>query len=165
MTKKKPPEEKETPGRPTDYKSEYADQAFKLCLLRATDEEIADFFGVRKSTINNRKKAHPEFLDSIKEGKEKADMEIVNSLYHRAKWMTIKKKEVVKYKISRDQETFEIVEYDQELPPDPQSIHYWLNNRKPKKRKSKNEISGDPENPIKLQIPSVKIFVKWKNDK
>lgn len=36
-------------GRPTKYKKEYDDQAFKLCLLGATDKEIADFFEVNRS--------------------------------------------------------------------------------------------------------------------
>lgn len=31
-------------GRPTKYKEEYTDQAYKLCLLGATDKEMADFF-------------------------------------------------------------------------------------------------------------------------
>lgn len=165
MTKKKKPEDKESAGRPTDYKPEYATQVFKLCLLWAKDDEIADFFGVRKSTINNRKKEHPEFLDSIIEGKETADLEVANSIYNRAKGMTIKKKEVVKYKVSANRETFEIVEYEQELPPDMTAAQYRMNNRRSKKWKNKQEISSDPENPIKLQIPSVKIVVKGKNDK
>lgn len=33
-------------GRPSGYKPEYAEQARKLCLLGATDQEIADFFEV-----------------------------------------------------------------------------------------------------------------------
>jgi hypothetical protein len=31
-------------GRPTKYKEEYNEQAYKLCLLGATDKELADFF-------------------------------------------------------------------------------------------------------------------------
>lgn len=31
-------------GRPSSYQPEYAEQARKLCLLGATDQEIADFF-------------------------------------------------------------------------------------------------------------------------
>ena len=31
-------------GRPTKYKPEYSAQAQKLCLLGATDAEMADFF-------------------------------------------------------------------------------------------------------------------------
>jgi len=72
-------------GRPTDYKPEYCEQAFKLCLLHnATDVELADFLGVNKSTIENWKNAYPEFLDSIKRGKAQADTDVARSLYDKA---------------------------------------------------------------------------------
>ena len=56
-------------GRPTNYKKEYDEQAYKLCLLGATDKEMADFFNVKEQTINNWKKNHPSFFESIKRGK------------------------------------------------------------------------------------------------
>ncbi|MCO6427131.1 hypothetical protein [Nitrosomonas communis] len=31
-------------GRPTLYREVYAEQAYRLCLLGATDEELADFY-------------------------------------------------------------------------------------------------------------------------
>ena len=57
-------------GRPTDYRAEYAEQAEKLCLLGATDIQLADFFDVAESTIHLWKHTHPEFSESIKDGKE-----------------------------------------------------------------------------------------------
>ena len=56
-------------GRPTKYKSEYAEQAVKLCMLGMTDAEMASFFDVSESTLNLWKEAHPEFSESIKRGK------------------------------------------------------------------------------------------------
>ncbi len=38
-------------GRPTLYKEDYPKQAYRLCLLGATDEEIAEAFGVTEATI------------------------------------------------------------------------------------------------------------------
>lgn len=43
-------------GRPTDYREEYNEQAYKLCLLGATDAELGDFFNVTEQTINNFQK-------------------------------------------------------------------------------------------------------------
>lgn len=71
-------------GRPTGYKDEYADSVVKLCLLGATDAEIGDFYGVSEQTINTWKKKHPEFFESIKTGKEKADANVAQSLYQTA---------------------------------------------------------------------------------
>ena len=53
-------------GRPSKYKKEYAEQAYKFCLLGATDARLGEFFGVSEQTINAWKDAHPEFLESIK---------------------------------------------------------------------------------------------------
>ena len=45
-------------GRPSDYHSDYCDEAKKLCmLLFATDEQLAAFFEVSVVTLNAWKKA------------------------------------------------------------------------------------------------------------
>jgi len=84
MTKPKKEEEKKKRGRKTDYKEEYSNQVIKLCLLGATDKEIADFFGVSEKTLNTWKKKYPEFLQSLKKGKDVADANVASKLYNRA---------------------------------------------------------------------------------
>ena len=80
MTDKK----KSNAGRPTKYKPEYAEQAGKLCgILGATDEKLAQFFGVCELTIRRWKKDHQEFCSAIK-SKEQADSEVEKSLYQTA---------------------------------------------------------------------------------
>jgi RNA polymerase-interacting CarD/CdnL/TRCF family regulator len=71
-------------GRPTKYNEKYPNQAYKLCLLGATDEELANFFEVCEDTINEWKNVHDEFSVSIKKGKINADANVANSLYKRA---------------------------------------------------------------------------------
>jgi len=71
-------------GRPSKYKPEYAEQAYKLCLLGATDAELADFFAVSEQTINAWKGDFPEFLESLTNGKHHADAKVAQALYHRA---------------------------------------------------------------------------------
>jgi hypothetical protein len=116
-------------GRPTSYRPEYNEQVFKLCLLRATNEEIANFFEVNVDTIHEWKKQHPEFSDAISRGKEKADMEIVNKLFHRANGMTVKKKIPMKVKVDQYKEEIQIIEVDEVHPPDITAIRFWLTNR------------------------------------
>ena len=70
-------------ARKTAYKTEYVKQVYKLCLLGATDKDIADFFEVSERTINTWKKAVPEFLQSIKKGKAIADAEVASRLFDR----------------------------------------------------------------------------------
>lgn len=71
-------------GRQSTYKEEYAEQARKLSLLGATDKEMADFFNISEATLNNWKKKHPLFVESLKKGKGGADADVAASLYKRA---------------------------------------------------------------------------------
>ncbi len=71
-------------GRPSKYKTEYAEQAYKLCLLGLTDREMAEFFEVNEDTVNEWKKVHPEFSESLKSGKDVADANVAERLYQRA---------------------------------------------------------------------------------
>ncbi len=121
-------------GRPTKYKQEYDEQAYKLCLLGHTDVELAKFFDVAESTINLWKLEHPSFSESLKNGKEVADANVAASLYNRA--MGYKHPDV-------DIKMFEgniiETEYTKHYPPDPTSAIFWLKNRQPKKWRDKQD--------------------------
>lgn len=134
-------------GRPTDYKDEYAEQARKLCLLGFTDSELATFFEVCEATLNNWKIAHPNFLESIKQGKVIADGNVVDSLYKRA--------------IGYEHDEVDIRVIGSEIvqtpikkiyPPDATSLKFWLINRQKDKfrEKANTEISGIDGAPIKI---------------
>ena len=71
-------------ARPSSYRKEYAEKARTLCLLGATDKEIAGILGVSEKTLNTWKKSHPEFFQSLKSGKDDADADVADSLYQRA---------------------------------------------------------------------------------
>jgi hypothetical protein len=118
-------------GHPTDYKPEYDKQAYRFCLLGATDKDLADFFGVAESTINNWKIAHPSFLESIKSGKYEADMQIAESLHKRAKGY-----EIVETVLTKDGP----IDVEKHYPPDPTSMIFWLKNRQPKHWRDKQEV-------------------------
>lgn len=72
-------------GRPTKYAPHIRDQARKLALLGLTDDEMADLWGVARSTIKNWKHEHPEFLAALASGREAADADVAVSLFERAK--------------------------------------------------------------------------------
>lgn len=114
------------PGRDSKYQAEFADQARKLCLLGATDAELADFFDVSETTINNWKQQHPAFLESIRAGKIKADAEVAESLYKRATGHHIQAERLMK----KDDGSFEAVRFNQYLPGDPSAAYKWLLNRR-----------------------------------
>ncbi|MGU3521569.1 terminase gpP N-terminus-related DNA-binding protein [Enterobacteriaceae bacterium C23F] len=123
-------------GRPSRYKKEYAEQARKLCLLGYTDAELADFFGVSEQTINAWKKAHSEFLESIKKGKDVADGEVAAKLFHRATGYEHDEDDIraVDGKIV-------ITPTVKHYPPDTAAAIFWLKNRQGKKWRDKQDIN------------------------
>jgi hypothetical protein len=126
-------------GRPTDYREEYSDQVYKLCLLGATDKELAEFFDCAESTLNLWKQAHPEFLESIRRGKKLADANVAEKLYQRALGYSHPSVKIMQYEGSIVSE-----EYTEHYPPDTQAASLWLRNRQPDKWRDKtdHEVTG-----------------------
>ena len=93
MAKQKPKKEiKEKPegyifGRPTVYKPEFCEQAIEIMSTGDGFEEVAQCLGVRRSTINEWMKKHPDFSDAIEFGRELSECwwrsQGKNSLYNR----------------------------------------------------------------------------------
>lgn len=136
-------------GRPTDYREEYNEQAEKLCLLGATDKELADFFEVSEQTINAWKQQFPEFLESIKNGKQRADANVAKSLYKRALGYShpdvdirVVSGEIVQTPLTKH------------YPPDTEAAKHWLNNRQRDKWRSKVDLeqTGANGGPIKHEV-------------
>lgn len=122
---------KKRTGRPTGYKPEYADLARKFCLLGATDKQLAEFFEVNEDTIYEWKKRHPNFSESIREGKDRADAEIANSLYHRAKGYEHEAEEIkVVSEGNNLGSRIERVPVIKRYPPDTRAIQFWMTNRR-----------------------------------
>lgn len=127
-------------GRPTKYKKEYSELAYKFCLLGATDEQLAGFLDVDVATVNRWKIAHPEFRESIKDGKERADAEIAEALFHRAKGYSHPED-----KIFNQNGIPLIVPTVKHYPPDTAAAFIWLKNRASWKDKQEVEHRVDTD--------------------
>lgn len=136
-------------GRPTKYKPEYCELAYKFCLLGATDVRLAELFDVNPDTIATWKREYPEFSESCFKGRDIADAEIANSLYHRAKGYShpevdikVIQNEIVKTPLIKH------------YPPDTNAASLWLRNRQSAKwrDKTEQEISGPDGGPIDLNL-------------
>lgn len=134
-------------GRPTLYRAEYPDQARKLCLLGATDDELADFFSVNVDTVQEWKKVYAEFSDSIKQGKMQADANVADRLYQRALGfehpevdIRVIDHQVVKTPITKI------------YAPDPAAAIFWLKNRQRAKWRDKvdTELTGPNGGPVEI---------------
>ncbi|HGN1707957.1 TPA: helix-turn-helix domain-containing protein [Providencia rettgeri] len=122
-------------GQSSTYRPEYAEQARKLCLLGATDKELADFFNVSEKTINNWKNEEIEFLQSIKKGKQMADADVAERLFNRACGYVAPDLDirVIENQIVK-------TEFQKHYPPDTTAAIFWLKNRQKDKWRDKQEV-------------------------
>lgn len=123
-------------GRPTKYKPEYVEQATKLCLLGATDDQLADFFKVAISTIYQWRIVHPEFSDAQKDAKAVADARVERSLYQRAIGYEA---DAVKIFMPSGATEPVYAPYRERVAPDTTAMIFWLKNRRPAEWRDKQE--------------------------
>lgn len=133
-------------GRPTAYREEYVKQAYNLCLLGATNPDLARAFGVSDVTIDNWLVAHEAFLGAVKAGREEADAKVASRLFSRACGYEHKA-----VKIFADAKTGSehVVEYVERYPPDTAAAIFWLKNRRPELWREKHEIAHTGEVTVK----------------
>lgn len=124
-------------GRPPTYREDFVSQSYKLCLLGATDADLASFFEVDERTINRWKQDHPAFCQSLKDGKAHADAIVAQSLFRRA---TGYEHEAVKIVADAKTGAEHIVPYVERYPPDTVAAIFWLKNRRPDLWRDKHNI-------------------------
>lgn len=135
-------------GRPSKYKEEYADLAYKFALLGATDVQMAEFFGVDETTLIAWKKRHRQFRQSITRGKIQADAEVVDRLYQRAKGYSHPEEKI----FNNNGEVIR-AETTRHYPPDTQAASLWLRNRQPAlwRDTQRLEHTGKDGKPIEMK--------------
>lgn len=115
-------------GRPTGFNKTMQDFITFLAGEGNTDAQMAAIVGVSQQTLDNWKKAHPEFFGSLKVGKHIADGKVEDSLYKKALGYT------------KDGKYF---------PPDTTAQIFWLKNRKPQEWRDKKEIETEVKGTVK----------------
>lgn len=148
MKKQKQNNRTKAVGRPTKFTPVMIEQVEKLCMLGATDKDIADFFDVNEDTIHEWKKVHPGFSESIKRGKIEADLTVANSLYKRANGYEHEDVDIKMYE-------GQIIEtkLTKHYPPDTTAMIFWLKNRRPKEWRDKQDI--EVHGPLQVQVIAV----------
>lgn len=140
-------------GRATKYKPEYNEQAYNLCLMGATDKILAEFFEVNVDTIQEWKKIHPDFSDSVKGGKLKADSEVAAAMFKRAIGFAYDETTYEKLDLKIDGENVDEREFKTEafkkkvvtklVPGDVGAQMNWLCNRQKEKWRKSDTIKID----------------------
>ena len=136
----------------------------KLLLLEAwardglTDEQIAGNMGINVRTLYLWKKKSVQIFQSLKVGKEVADIEVENALRKKALGFreteqTVSTRRTVEYENGkRIREVTEpvVTEVEKYYPPDTTAQIFWLKNRKPEKWRDKQEQKVDLTEAVKI---------------
>ena len=142
-------------GRPSSYKPEMADLGYKFALLGGTNERIAQFLGIHVDTFYEYMKTVPEFSESVTRGKDMADADIAQSLYHRARGYSHVEDDIRTVALGGAAGSeIVITPTVKHYPPDTAAATLWLKNRQPEvwRDKVQSEISGPNGGPIETSI-------------
>lgn len=139
MSEDKP---KKKTGRPSLYRQEYDGVATMLCLLGATDEEIAKALDVSVATICTWFKEHPSFLEATKAGRERADARVAASVYRSAVGFEMAEEKIVGGKV---------VSAVKRYAPNITACMFWLQNRQPARWQDRRILTGPGGGPIQYQ--------------
>lgn len=150
--------------------------AWSLAIKGATDQEIADAFGVTIRTINrwkfvvdasgkpvlnqNREKVLTNFGAMLQNAKESSDAEVEYNLHKRAiGYRTTEVEKIVETDpVTGKQSVTKTRIVEKEVPPDTMAIMYWLNNRSRKSGEwtQRQEVTLDGGIDVKAQDEKVK---------
>jgi len=134
-------------GRPTRYNKTFPEQAYKLCLLKCTDEELAEQFHVHVATLYEWKNKYPEFAEAIRRGKTPADAEVAFAAYQRAVGYSHPEEKIFLHE-------GEVVRVNtvKHYPPDPKVLSLWLRNRQRENwREEKHVMTERPLQELTLE--------------
>src|SRR5919201_1362115 len=69
----------------TQVRSIFAGHARRQCMLGATMQELADYFGVARCTIQAWCDRYPEFAQAVTQGRRETDFDVAQRLLDKAK--------------------------------------------------------------------------------
>jgi hypothetical protein len=129
-----------TPGQPKPFNPTYCELAGDYCLVGATNEVLADCFGVSRRTIQNWIATLPNFADAVRKGRIVADAKVVRALFERATGFYGKVTRTTRYRGEKHTITTTICH-----PPDTQACMFWLRNRQPEYWQARAEAPPELE--------------------
>lgn len=147
-------------GRPTDFKPEYCELATRAAKLGTTNEGLADFFDVSIGTLERWMSEHEEFRGAVKAGRQFADANVADALYHRATGYSHPAVKIMTRAVGDGCSVIEEVPYTEHYPPDATSAIFWLKNRRPKEWREKIEVEGGGNQGPTLNLTQINIGEK-----
>ena len=135
------------------YDPDFPRQVSILCRLGAVNNDLAEFFQCSLNTLLYWRRTYPEFDASMSTGKDCADFQIVNSLFHRAKGYSHRDTHISNFRGHITQ-----TEIEKHYPPDTMAAMFWLRNRMPDQWK--NSTIPPPESDEKTINPDAPVSIE-----
>lgn len=127
-------------GRKTEYSQEYLKRAAEGAAAGETDKEIYTALGISHTTFYLWKHKHPEFAEAVTRAKDVANARIEAKAYERAMGATVRRQQAYKVRDPDGSERMEVIDLEEDLPPDTTMLQFWLKNRDPSRWRDKQEI-------------------------
>ena len=137
-------------GRPSKLPKVDLEQVTALASLGLTEEEIALVLKVERKTLYNWKQSDEKFLLAIKEGKAKADAQVLQSLYNKATGRRVITRP------TRGGPVEAVVRTD----PETLACIFWLKNRRPKEWQDRQRVDGNLNVIGKMSMAQLKKSIK-----
>lgn len=128
-----------------------------------TDEQIAKNIGIRRETIIQWKKLHPNISNAIKKGKEVVDIEVENALLKRALGYEYIEEKAVRETDAEGNQKTRIEKIKKHALPEVAAMIFWLKNRKPSKWRDKPDKWRRKVEAEKLELERRKVELAEKN--
>ncbi len=140
-------------GRPSGYRPELVERAYRMSLLGLTDQQLADFLGISCETLYAWKLSYPEFRESITRGKIQADAHVAEALYRRACGYS---HDAVKIFMPSGASEPVYAHYTKHYPPDTKAALRWLMNRQPAVWRDRQQVNvtGSLEHRLSQMTPA-----------
>lgn len=141
------------------YNPEYHDDwAWSLALKGATNDEIAEAFGISKRTFIRWEKQYDSLREAVERGKFAADSKVEKSLYQRATGYTITDTErTIDMDKDGNPKPVRVKQTTKNIAPDTMAIMYWLNNRKRAQWAQRQEVNlsaGEEGEDVLIYLPA-----------
>lgn len=143
-------------GRPTEFKKEYVELATRAAKLGTTNEGLADFFDVSIGTLERWMSEHEEFRGAVRAGRQFADANVADALYHRAVGYSHPAEKIHFDKFGDEHRA----DFTQHYPPETGAAVFWLKNRRPDLWREKIEVEGGGNQGPTLNLTQINIGQK-----
>lgn len=110
-------------------------QVRMIAMKGATDDEIADVFGVSREAFQKWRRLYPSFEKALDEGRSVIDADVMFKLYQQTQGYHYTEQVAA----GKDAEVVEVERYSK---PDTAAIKYWLQCRKPDQWSDRTVVSG-----------------------